>query len=361
MFHHLQASTKRNFLFFCDKCITNLEISQAESDSNRLQLLESKMSSIDTQLQQIQTILKSNSESTSSSKPNKKPEPKPSPKKKSIWSDSEMLSKVKAPPSRAALVVPKVTDERLNSENKGVIEKTVIENQISLTETYTNKSGDLVLVCESAEKRDQLKTLVHTAKQDITMNAPKVKLQSITIVGMEREYSADEIKMMIPQQNFLIKRFAEANNFEDHFKVHSIKPTRNNAEKYQVFASVSETMREGFKKTRDKLILGVNPCKVYDQKQTKRCNNCQCFGHFMANCPTPDVHSCGKCSGEHQTRECTSTDRGCVNCKRNNLEHASHSAFYHKCPTLIKFQELLEESQKTDHLNASRKNQKQHP
>ena len=293
-----------------DNCITNLEINQSESEANRLHVLESKMSSIDLQLQQIHTILKSKGEKTGSTK--SKPELKPSPKKNSIWSDSEKLAKVKAPPSKAALVIPKVTDERLNTENKSIIEKTVIDNHIPLTETYTNKAGDLVLVCESSENRDKLKNLVQTAKQDISMNAPKTKHQSITIVGMEREYDPDEIKKMIVQQNFLIKKFTEANNLDEHLKVHSIKPTRNNEQKFQVFASVSEVLREGFKKNRDKLILGVNQCKVYDQKQTKRCNNCQRYGHFIAKCPTPDDPSCGKCSGDHQTRDCTSTNRGCV-------------------------------------------------
>ena len=41
----LQSSTKKNFLFFCDKCVTALEISQSESDSKRINLLETKMNS----------------------------------------------------------------------------------------------------------------------------------------------------------------------------------------------------------------------------------------------------------------------------------------------------------------------------
>ena len=58
-----------------------------------------------------------------------------------------------------------------------------------------------------------MKNLVQTAKSDINMTSPKVKHQSVTIVGMAREYSAEEIKNLILQQNMLIKRFAEANNF----------------------------------------------------------------------------------------------------------------------------------------------------
>jgi hypothetical protein len=93
-------------------------------------------------------------------------------------------------------------------------------------------------VCESTERRDELKTLVHTVKQDIGLNTPKPKDHSITIVGMAREYDTDEIKKLIVQQNVLIKRFTEANNLDDHFKVHSVKPLKSNEQRFQVFASV---------------------------------------------------------------------------------------------------------------------------
>ena len=149
----------------------------------------------------------------------------------------------------------------------------------------------------------------------------------------------------------------DANDLDEHLKVHRVKPTRNNEEKFQAFASVSQMLREGFRKARDKLIIGVTSCKIYDRTQTKRCNNCQKFGHFMANCPTPGSPSCGKCSGNHSSNECTTEDRGCVNCKRNGLEYSSHSAFYHKCPSLLKFEELLEEAKKVEHLNMVRQKQ----
>ena len=340
VFHFLQASTKKNFLFFCDKCLTSLEINRSTEDSQRISLLESKMSTFSQQLTEICSVLKSSTQKS----PEVLPKPKPTMVRNSIWNDAEKLSTVKAPPSAAALVVPKIPDQRAHSANQTIIEKTVVENQIPLKETYTNKSGDLVLVCESTEKRDELKNLVHTAKQDITMTTPKVKHQSITLVGLAREYSAEEIKKLILQQNTLIKKFAEANNFDEHFKVHSVKALRNNAEIFQVFASVSEVLREGFRRAKDKLLMGVNTCKIYDRRQTKRCNNCQKFGHFVANCPTSNEPSCGKCSESHSTRDCTSIERGCINCRRNNLEHKSHSAFYHKCPTLLKYQEESEQT-----------------
>ena len=223
----LQSSTKKNFQFFCDKCLTQLEISMSESDSQRINLLETKMNTIDSQLKEITIMLKSKGE-------NKVEAPSTSvksPVKNSIWNDVEKLATVKAPPSTAVLVLPKILDNERHSANKTIIEKTVVDNDIPLKETFTNKEGDLVLVCESAEKRDELKTLVQTAKEDIKMNTPKPKQHSITIVGMAREYNKEEIKKLIVQQNALIKLFTESNSLDDHFQVHNVKPLKNNDQK----------------------------------------------------------------------------------------------------------------------------------
>ena len=349
----LLSSTKNNFLFFCDKCLTQLEISSSGSDSQRINLLETKMNTIDTQLQEITSMLKSNA-----SKPATPAIPRhaapPPPSRDNIWFNPDKLATVKAPSPKAVLVVSKNPDQKVNTENQIVVEKAVVENQIRLDETYTNQSGDLILICNSVEERDELKMLVHNAKEDISMNSPKVKHQSITIVGLVREYSTVEIKQLILQNEF-INKFSAVNKLEEHFKIYSVKPLKNNAERFQVFASVSQILREGIRNLKnDKLVMGVSSCKVYDRTQTKRCNNCQMFGHYMANCPTPNVHNCGKCSGNHFTKDCTSTERGCINCKRNSIHHSPHDAFYHKCPSLIKFQELLQQSQENVNLNSQR-------
>ena len=46
-----------------------------------------------------------------------------------IWNSAEKLSIVKAPPSAAALAVPKIPDNRVHSINQTIIEKAVIENE----------------------------------------------------------------------------------------------------------------------------------------------------------------------------------------------------------------------------------------
>ena len=327
-----------------------LEIDAADANNQRMNLLESKMSSIDGKLKEMMTIMQSKSENEAPPKPARNLAV-PAHVKNSIWNDPEKLASVKAPPARAALIIPKNPNQQIQNENKNTIEKTLLDNRIPLKSTYTNQAGELVLVCESAEKRDELKNLVHAAKDDIQMSTPKVKKCSITIVGLTREYSEQEVKHLF-LQNSLIKKFSESNDINDHLEVHSIKPLQNNQNRFQVFATVSQVLREGINKANDKLVMGISSCKVYDRRQIRRCFNCQKFGHLAAKCTTPRTPSCGKCSGDHNTKECTSINRGCINCKRENLDHSSHSAFYHKCPVLVRFDEQQQQN-KSNGLNST--------
>ena len=112
-------------------------------------------------------------------------------------------------------------------------------------------------------------------------------------------------KTCILNQNEFVKKFATLNKIDDHMKVHVIKPLRNKPETFQIFASVSLVLREGLRHHKDRLVIGIVSCKIYErqvyEKQFHRRNNCQHFRHFAKNCPTPDEPFCEKCSENHRT------------------------------------------------------------
>ena len=139
-----------------------------------------------------------------------------------------------------------------------------------------------------------------------------------------------------------MKKFSNLNKLEDHFKIHIVKPLKNNPALFQVFASVSPVMREGFKEFQDKVIIGLKTCKVYDRVQVKRCFSCQGFDHYIKDCPS-ELH-CGKCTGSHKTADCTSDERKCINCVKNKVQDVNHSVFFHDCPSLHKHQQQLKEN-----------------
>lgn len=75
-----------------------------------------------------------------------------------------------------------------------------------------------------------------------------------------------------------------------------------------------------------------------DRKEPIRCAKCQRFGHIARNC-TALLDTCGTCSGEHRTTQCTAyrTTR-CANCKGSN-----HTSWDRKCPEFVRRCDLLNE------------------
>ena len=48
----LQTSTKGNFLFFCDRCLTEMEIRETETETSRANALEKRMTGVDQKLKE---------------------------------------------------------------------------------------------------------------------------------------------------------------------------------------------------------------------------------------------------------------------------------------------------------------------
>ena len=65
--------------------------------------------------------------------------------------------------------------------------------------------------------------------------------------------------------------------------------------------------------------------KFIQLRQPTRCFNCNCFGHIAARCKNKT--SCGKCTGDHKTSDCTSSVKKCQNC------NGSHFSFDKNCQT----------------------------
>ena len=269
----LQPSTKNNFIFFCDKCLTNMEIRNTETETSRLNALEKKITGVDNKLSEIMTLLSAQDDLKTKSAGHVLP-------RDNIWTDKERLATVKAPEPKAVLVIGSSSDPGKDQQTHNLIERVVVENEIPLKESHKNKEGDLVLVCESKTARDELKDLVQTSDVELEVNSPNSRQIPITLVGLSKNYEHDEIMKMLATQNEFIKMFQIQNDITDHIKIHVVKPCRNKPSVHQVFASVSTVFREGLKSNKDKVIVGVTMCKVYERQSIRRCNNCQLYGHF---------------------------------------------------------------------------------
>ena len=344
----LAASTKSNFKFYCDICLTNLERNLVETEDQKIETLTKEVNSMKTTLSEIVTYMKTSTTNQQSKVPSLPPDAQ----KKNIWYDQEKLSAIKAPASKALLVIKKNTDAAQHELTRSNVAKTIMENKIAVSQSYDNKDGDMIVVCDSEGKRNELKNLVASKDNNIEMNTPSKKRKSITIVGLRQQHEKDEIIDMLVLQNGFINRFSRSNEIRTHIEIHSVQPLKNNPDLFQVFASVSPTLREGLHLHRNKVTLGLTSCKIYDRYHVKRCNNCQRFGHYMNECPTPDVRTCGKCcSNHHSTRDCTSTESVCINCVRESRECTTHHTSDYKCPVFRKQQELKKQNTTLNSLN----------
>lgn len=335
----LAASTKSNFKFFCDGCLTEFERNLVETQDQKITVLTKKVGDMETKLDEITKLLKTPSRAKSDTQKQVT---------KTCWDDNEKLSQIKAPKPKPHLVIKKS-----NEENQNRIEETLIQNRVQVEQSYKNREGDLVVICNTEDECETVKDLVSTTSVETEVRTQKEKRSSITIVGFPKEYTKEEIVQLLVLQNGFVKGFASQNNIDEHIEIYSVRPLKNKENSYQAFASVSPTLREGFKHFKNKVTIGFSSCRVYDRYHVKRCNNCQHFGHYAKDCPTPDEHTCGKCSEAHPTSECESEESKCINCVRGNKEQCDHTTFDYKCPTLKKQQEMEKKKQMSNTLNYS--------
>ena len=232
------------------------------------------------------------------------------------------------------------------------VEETIVENSIPVTKSFKNNSGNLVVVCDDLDSRNKLQNILSSTAENVEMKSVSKKKPSVTIVSLSKKYSKEEVINQIVSQNQFVKHFATVNNINDHIEIHDIKPTKAKASVFQVFASVSEALRKGFRNYKDKVTIGLMSCKVYDRFHVKRCNNCQGLGHYYKECPTPNIPCCAKCSQNHATNTCNIEVKKCVNCSKAGKE-TNHTAFDPKCPSLLIEVEKKRKANET-HLNSQR-------
>ena len=338
------SSTKRNFRFSCNYCLTALETNKADVNGLRVRKLEENMDRINSELKKITELVTPKEAAV-------KPSTAPSDQRKSnIWFDEEKLASVKAKPAESVLVINKGANSTVDKTNQDLVENMVVQGKIPVTKAYKNKEGNFVVVCDSTETRNTLKDQVHASNNNIELKTPREKRPAISIVGLAKNYENQEVVDLLVKQNIFLRQFSMGNNINDHISVFAVKRVRGKEGVYQAFARVSQLLRQGLRTFKDKVILGLSTCTIYDQFHVKRCNNCQSFGHYYKNCSHP-AHVCAKCGGNHSTRECQSEDIMCTNCSKAGVEQCNHRADDQKCPTLCKIQDKMRKSYNFNNLN----------
>ena len=142
------SSTKENFKFYCNSCLTHKETNEAGIDKLRVKLLEDNMKLIMKELVEIKSTLALKSDSTIVNA---------SASQKNPWFTDKVTTTTIMPPSETVLVLDKAGDYKIEDLNKKAVEKIIIENQKDVKKSFINTKGSLVVVCEDSKKSDFLK------------------------------------------------------------------------------------------------------------------------------------------------------------------------------------------------------------
>ena len=337
---YVRPSTKNNFKFFCDLCSTKMENEMVQNDTIRLNTMEENMRNVTSELQEIKKLFTTHVQTTATN------QQMVNTKKDNIWFNEERLTTAVVSQKESLLV-----EENENNVGFADVEKMIVEKKIPVTNSYKNNKGGLVLEFDNLNTRNQLEESLRN--KNIETKKFTKKKRSITIVGFITAMKKEEVINQLVTQNQYVNQFGMANNIEEHVEIYDVKATRSNPQVYQAFAAVSESLRTGLKSHGDKVIIGITNCKVYDRYFVKRCNNCQSFGHYYKECPTPNNPICGKCSLDHSTKDCTTpTRKKCINCTNDGHNDTSHTSFDQNCPSLLKIIEK-KKNQNTRALNSN--------
>ena len=349
---HAKSKKKKagNFWFVCDCCATDDEERSVVSTMDKVEVLEQKIVSVKNNLSDEiadlkNLILSMDRGSVTSSSSFVAPSSPSSASdliraetsvetRANVWNDSQRVDRLKH------LIALKKTDDGEKVDPKK-LERIIVENGIKVHKTFElKKSTDTGVVLNSKEDADFLIEKLENELPQHRVSLVSNRIPSITIVGLEREFSNEELTNMIVNQNPGIKAIRESSNTspaDGTLDIVKIQPLRNNSTVFKAIVRVSNLIRSVISKQGDRLFMGSKTCKVYDFVFALRCYNCQVFGHHSRDCK--EDPACAHCAGNHETRLCGKKSLRdvvkCKNCSDANKSDTAHEASSYECPFFL--------------------------
>lgn len=178
-------------------------------------------------------------------------------------------------------------------------------------------TGSILIFCKSKSQRDKALLLKHVDDRAVESPIPGSSSEGVqgVIYGVDTDISEDEL--------FRNLQGAEVSG------VRRFKTMRDGERKDSTAVLVS--FKEDALPQRVSLGFIVFPVKPYDRPPL-RCFKCQRFGHIAAVCR--GAQRCGKCGGQHDRRDCASSELKCCNCGGN------HMAGFRGCVHAVRAQQV---------------------
>ena len=376
-----QNSTKDNFMWYCDTCLTmnehdtkcslqeklnaillkfdllssTLNSVKNEVANNTKHIMESRTCTIgiNTNAETVQPISQQSEISSKNVAPSDSDNAwsKRLPvnqKQATASSDGKSYSRIVKKKNATILLKCSENGEKPDAKQ---IREVAIAYGIPINRVNFTANNNAVISLPSTEVRDTLKPLL-AAKPSLKKHAVanlEEKLPAITVLDIREELVESEFMDMMKVQNPTIATLIDqGEGFTD--VTLAIKQVGNH--KFtQVHATVSLKLRTAIKKNGDRIYIGLSSCRVVDKFGILRCYKCHNHSHVAKNCS--GTACCGYCSAEnHESNSCelksniyeNKSRLNCINCKRRSLNSQGHSVFWSLCPINKQFREKAKRS-----------------
>lgn len=243
------------------------------------------------------------------------------------------------------IVKPKVQQE--NVDTAMLIKKKVDikKMEMGVTKIRAGNNGAVILGCETSEEMTKLKTTVQSKLGDnfkvIESLQRKPKLKIVYIDEEDLKLSDEELTNSIKKQNKLGMQ-EESLRIVKRLKTQS---NRRGKKEGAIIIEADERTHE-IMLSQGKVNIGWKRCPVFNHISVKRCFKCWGYHHIAKNCIRSAM--CHKCAGNHNSNECATNEKKCVNCMYKNKTYNlkikdDHDALSPECPT---FKKILQEEKK---------------
>lgn len=204
----------------------------------------------------------------------------------------------------ALIVRPKVQQNA--DKTKSDVQSGVDPNnlQIGVRSVKTVSNGGVVIKCTTRREVDSLRQAAEVGLGDgYTVQALNLRSPRMKIVNYRGDRSEQEIEQCIRRQNSWI-------SIEDELSVKYIRKSRDGSTS-TVFMQVSPSVFKKAMKMK-RVFIDWDSCPIFEDLSVVRCFNCQGYFHKSTSCRKEKV--CGKCTEQHETKQCRAQIERCVNC-----------------------------------------------
>ena len=315
-----------NFSYTCDDCREKIKLDNEDILVNRLSVMEQNISYL---VQEVKSMQEKASNPTSDTIP--------------ATTIRSYADTIKNKPEVIVIEKKQDQDPATHESNMAKLKDAASQSSAGVLRTYKNSAENFVLVCRNKSSKDKLLPHVNNIFSEHKVSTPPAKLPTVTIKDLNINTTKEELFEAVQKQNTengLPEVTTETFNI---LFLKIVKGSNQYPDTQQAVVRVSEQIRDSLKTLGDRVYMDLQSCRVVNRLFVRRCNHCQQFKHFHRECK--ETHSvCGKCGDRHDTRECLSTTKSCINCKNNGYTPVDHETSWYKCPSYLKEQEKLERS-----------------